>query len=151
MMKSMGLFISFVILVFILERAGTSPASDFRYCHVYTTINDQSQLDQFIQNLSNSSDRMCIQLLLTGDSFKLDLLQLMGINLDSNASLVIMGDSVNIHCSSNVTDPVDLRDMLQPISRAHLVIFDGLVFTKCPVPIVIEEVYNVMILNCVFL
>ena len=48
----MGLFISFVILVFILERAGTSPASDFRYCHVYTTINDQSQLDQFIQNLS---------------------------------------------------------------------------------------------------
>ena len=55
---------------------------------------------------------MCIQLLLTGDSFKLDLLQLMGISFDSNASLVIMGDSVNIHCSSNVTDPEDLRDML---------------------------------------
>ena len=102
-------------------------------------------------DVSYSSGRMCIQLLLIGDSFKLDPLQLMGMKLDANASLVIIGDSVNIHCTSNITDQEELMGMLQPISRAQSVLFDGLVFTKCPVPIVIEEVYNVMIQNCVFL
>ena len=77
----------------------------------------------------------------------------MRINLGINGSLAIMGvdSAVNINCAINVTDPEELRDMLQPISRAQLVLFDGLVFTQCPVPIVIEEVYSVMIQNCVFL
>ena len=153
MVKLNGLFVSAVIVVFILKRApcGTSPASDFRNCPINTTINDQSQLDQFMADVSYSSGRMCIQLLLIGDRFKLDPLQLMGMKLDANSSLVIIGDLVNIHCTSNITDQEELMGMLQPISRAQSVLFDGLVFTKCPVPIVIEEVYNVMIQNCVFL
>ena len=77
----------------------------------------------------------------------------MAINWIVNSSLAIIGnyETVNIHCTTNVTDLEELRDILKPISRAQSVLFDGLVFTKCPVPIVIEEVYTVMILNCVFL
>ena len=117
-------------------------------------ISDQSQLNMFFTNTSLYDNRTkCIQLLFIGNSFNVNLLQLMRINLGTNGSLAIMGgdSGVNINCAINVTDPEELREMLQPISRALFVLFDGLVFTQCPVPIVIEEVYNVVILNCVFL
>ena len=75
----------------------------------------------------------------------------MRIDLGTNGSLVITGDSVILNCIVNTTDLEELRKLLQPISRALLVLFDGLVFTRCPVPIVIEEVANVIIQNCVFM
>jgi len=122
------------------------------------TIADQQQWNEFIQNSSplfsrsNSDDvSNCIKLSFIGKSFQLDLLQLMRINLGTNGSLVIMGNSVNLNCYVNITDEEELRKSLQPISRALLIFFDGLVFTKCPVPIVIEEVTNVIIQNCVFM
>jgi len=117
-------------------------------------ITDQRELDEFIQDsiVSNSRNATrCVHLSLVGDSFKLDLLQLMRINLGTNGSLMITGNSVIISCTTNVTDLEELRDILQPISRALLVLLDGLVFTRCPVPIVIEEMSTVIIQNCVFL
>ena len=118
-----------------------------------SVISDQSQLDLFIRNTSLYDDSTkCIQLSLVGSSFNIDLLPLMRINLGTNGSLEITGDSVNIDCSINKTDRAELKDMLQPIiSRALLVLLDGLVFTKCPVPILIEEVSTVIVRNCVFL
>ena len=132
-----------------------NPAEPYRTCSVTNlTISNQSQLDIFLTDTSlYDNSTKCIQLLLIGNTFNVNLLQLMRINLGTNGSLAITGgdSEVSINCSINVTDQEELRDMLQPISRAHLVLFDGLRFTKCPVPIVIEEVHNVMILNCVFL
>ena len=118
-----------------------------------SVISDQSQLDLFIRNTSlYDNSTKCIQLSLVGSSFNVDLLPLMRINLGTNGSLEITGDSVNIDCSINTTDRVELKDMLQPIiSHALLVLLDGLVFTKCPVPILIEEVSTVIVRNCVFL
>ena len=118
------------------------------------TITDQTQLDKVIQDLissNNSNTTQCIHWSFVGNTFQLDLVQLMRINIPISGTLAITGNSVNLQCTSNITDQERLQEILQPISRAHLVLFDGLVFTQCPVPIVIEEVYNVMILNCVFL
>ena len=152
------LFIGTTVLIFLVGLVLCS-STDTRtdQCVVKrTTISDQSQLDEFVTNISSySGEPVCVELLI-GSSFKLDLLQLMRIDLGANGSLMVTGNSpasnsVVINCISNITDPDELREMLQPISRAQSVLFDGLVFTQCPVPIVIEEVYNVMILNCVFL
>ena len=160
-MKSTELFIQTFVFIFMLTRGLCSvsppPAqNEFCNCSMKTSVNNQSQLDKFMANISsyssdNASDDVCVRLSLVGSIFKLDVLQLMKINLGTNGSLVITGNSVNINCTTNVTDPEELRELLQPISRALLVLFDGLVFTGCPVPIVMEEVSNVMIQNCVFL
>ena len=131
-----------------------SPGAESQTCSVRkSVISDQTQLDLFIRNTSlYDNSTKCIQLSLNGSSFNVDLLQLMRLNLGTNGSLEITGDSVNIDCSINTTDHVELKDMLQPIiSRALLVLLDGLVFTKCPVPILIEEVSTVIVRNCVFL
>ena len=135
-----------------------SPGAESQTCSVRkSVISDQTQLDLFIRNTSlYDNSTKCIQLSLNGSSFNVDLLQLMRLNLGTNGSLEITGsitgDSVNINCSINITDHVELKDMLQPIiSRALLVLLDGLVFTKCPVPILIEEVSTVIVRNCVFL
>ena len=115
-----------------------------------SVISNQSQLDLFITNTSlYDNSTKCIELSLNGSNFIVDLQKLMSINLGTNGSLEITGDSVNINCSINLTDH---KDMPQPIiSRALLVVLDGLVFTKCPVPILIEEVSTVIVRNCVFL
>ena len=118
------------------------------------TITDQTQLDNVLQYLissDNSNSTQCIHWTFVGDTFQLNLVQLMRINLPINGSLTIKGNSVNLQCTTNITDKERLQEILEPISRARVVLFDGLVFTECPVPIVIEEVYNVMIQNCVFL
>ena len=156
------LFIGTAVLIFIIGRVLCVNPDDPQSLLIdqciarRTIVSEQSQLDEFVINVSShASEHKCVELLLVGNSFNLDLLQMMRTELGANGSLMVTGNSpsssVVVNCISNVTDPEELRDMLQPISRAQLVIFDGLVFTKCPVPIVIEEVYNVMILNCVFL
>ena len=146
--------LSVISLIFRRVSSYVSPGAESETCSVRkSVISDQSQLDLFIRNTSlYDNSTKCIQLLLNGSSFNVDLLQLMRINLGTNGSLEITGDSVNINCSINTTDRVELKDMLQPIiSRALLVLLDGLVFTKCPVPILIEEVSTVIVRNCVFL
>ena len=125
-----------------------SSGTESRTCSVRKlVISNQSQLDLFIRNTSlYDKSTKCIQLSLNGSNFNVDLQQLMrrGIILGTNGSLEITGDSVNINCTTNITDP-------QPISHALLVVLDGLVFTKCPVPMLIEKVSTVIVRNCVFL
>ena len=164
MTKSAAVFVRTILLITVVSEVVRQAlcvqlALDFRRnCHSAVkrnvTVSNQSQLDEFVVNVTSqyeSNKDTCVQLSLEGSrGFKLDLLQLMRINL-VNGSLVITGNSVNINCTTNTTDPEDLRKLLQPISRALLVLFNGLVFTGCPVPIVIEEVTNVIIQNCVFL
>ena len=144
-----------ISLVGLVLCASTDPRTD-RCVVKRTSISDQFQLDEFVTNISSySSEPMCVELLLLGNSFKLDLLQLMRMDLGTNGSLIVTGNSLSnsvvINCISNITDPEELRALLQPVSRAQFVLFDGLVFTQCPVPIVIEEVYSVVIQNCIFL
>jgi len=117
-------------------------------------ITTQMQLDNFIQSIlssgSQTMDSLC--LIFNEGDFLLDLPQLMKINLGTNGSLVIMTNgNVTINCTTSVSDPEMLRRTVQPISRMLLISFDGLVFTECPVPILIEEASIVMILNCVFM
>jgi len=119
-------------------------------------ITTQTQLDNIIrQSISspiNLSKNHCFYLILSEGNFILDLPLLMKINLGANGSLAVMADGkVTINCTTNVTDPEMLRRTVQPISHALLISFDGFVFTECPVPILIEDVTTVMILNCVFM
>ena len=116
------------------------------------TITDQQQLNQLQDDILNSSNpTKCIQLLLIGNSFELDLLLL--TRIDSGILAIIGMNSVNIHCNTTTTNVTYLENKiknLQPFSHAVLVLFDSLVFTKCPVPIIIEKVSNVIMQNCVF-
>ena len=167
-MKSTALIfvitVSVVVLMSVRKVSCATIPEFHRICSVRRSakITDQSKLDLFMNNVSlyenpNANTTICIQLELVRvdntvhTSFTLDLVQLMRIDLGANGSLVITGNSVNINCTTNVTDSEELRKLLQPISRALLVSFDGLVFTRCPVPIVMEEVAHVIIQNCVFL
>ena len=146
-----------IISLFTTNEVGSvssSVSSENCFNSSTVTITDQTQLDKLIQDLvssNNSNTTQCIHWSFVGNTFRLDIVQLMRINMPINATLAISGNSVNLQCTSNITDQERLQEILQPISRAQLVLFDGLVFTECPVPIVIEEVYNVMIQNCVFL
>ena len=151
-MKSAVFSVSKVIVIVLLLRKAFCNILELPACSM-TRIHNQSQFDLIINSLSNHSSVTCIHLLLIGSRFKVDLQQLMAINLSTNSSLAISAGNgtVDIHCTTNVTDLEELRAILQPISRAQLVLFDGLVFTQCPVPILIEEVYSVVIQNCVFL
>ena len=121
------------------------------------SIVSQLDLDQFIQNVSayNYSDQKktvttnCLYLSLTAGDYELDIIKLMKIS--TNGSLMITGKSeggsVGINCKA---DGLVGTEDLQPLSRALLVLLDGLIFTGCPVPILIEEAFSVVIQNCVF-
>ena len=153
------LIVSVVVLTSVRTVSYAIPESHVCSVRRSVRITDQSKLDLFMKNVSlyespYANTTKCIQLAFAESEqiFTLDVVQLMSINLGTNGSLVIMGHrSVNINCITNVTDSEELRKLLQPISRALLILFDGLVFTRCPVPIVFEEVSNVIIQNCVFL
>ena len=116
---------------------------------VYT----QPQLDQFMGNMTAYNDirnTSYLHLSLAGDnSYTLDIVKLMNISLTNNGSLILesKGGSAEIDCTADLEE---LKEVVQPISRASLVLIDGLVITGCPVPIMIEEASNVTIQNCVF-
>ena len=149
--------ISNVLLFTTSEVTNLYKENCFNFTTVTETvaITDQRRLNEFIQDsiFSNSSSNVskCVQLSFTGKSFQLDLLQLMSINLGTNGGLMLTGNSVILNCIVNTTDLEELRKLLQPISRTLLVLFDGLVFTRCLAPILMEEVTNVIIQNCVFM
>ena len=152
-------FLRTILLIFVINKVVREVVCDAELTHacqrsVTRTISYQSELDEFLSNFSpqNESNKdTCVHLSLTRSSFNLDVLQLMSIKLGINGRLVVMGNSVDINCTTHTTDAAELRKILQPISRALLVSFNGLVFIKCPVPIVMEEVANVIIQNCVFM
>jgi len=119
------------------------------------TITNQIELEQFLNSATASRDNIsCVHLsLAAGNSYKLDIVRFMQINLEHNASLKILGEGggVDINCTASFSDLEELRKLNLSVSRASLVLLDGLVFTACPVPIVIEEALNVVISNCHFL
>ena len=120
-------------------------------------VASQSQLDQVIENVTSYSDRgtnTCYfhLSLAGGNSYVLDIVKLMNISLTDGGSLIMesKGGVAEINCTASQSDLQELREVVQPISRASLVLMDGLVFTGCPVPIMIEEASSVVIQNCVF-
>ena len=117
------------------------------------SVSTQPQLDQFMGDMTAYNDirnTSYLHLSLAGDnSYTLDIVKLMKISLTNNGSLILesKGGSAEIDCTADLEE---LKEVVQPISRASLVLMDGLVLTGCPVPIMIEEAYNVTIQNCVF-
>ena len=120
------------------------------------SVASQSQLDQFIENVTaHNGERNTSYFrlsLVSENAYVLDIVRLMNINLIDGGSLIIEsnGGTVEIDCTASHSDLEELREVLQPISRASLVLMDGLVMTGCPVPIMIEEASNVTIQNCIF-
>ena len=125
------------------------------------SINEQGELDDFVDNVTSAADHAderrrnrCIQVLLTGKSYALDIVKLMGIKLGSGSGLVIVGASkpqVTLDCIANYSDLEELKNKSKPLANISLVVLDGLLFTKCPVPVVLEEVSTVIVQNCVFM
>ena len=125
------------------------------------TVHSQSELDQFLENATVNSGKGitdCLHLSLAGElpaghnNYILDIVKLMNISLTKGGILTLesKGGPVEIDCTASQSDVKELREVVQPISRAALVLMDGLVITGCPVPIMIEEASNVTIQNCVF-
>ena len=120
------------------------------------SVATQLQLDQFMENMTTYNNRRntsCLHLSLVGDNcYVLDIVKLMNIGLTDGAVLAMEGTGgiVEIHCTASQSDLEELREVVRPISRASLVIMNGLVITGCPVPLMIEEASNVTIQNCVF-
>ena len=121
-------------------------------------FNYWTELDSFVDNITSLNDDAdrCIQLFLTGESYELYIIRIMGIKLGTDGGLVIIGmaDSpvtIRIDCVANVSGLEDLRKRLKPLANVSLVVLDRLRFIECPVPVVIEEVSTVMVQNCVFM
>ena len=84
---------------------------------------------------------------LTANSYQLNVTKFVhGVDLKENDSLKMQveRDRAYIRC----TGVVYASNLL--LSKASMVVFDGLVFTECLRPIYLEEVNNVVIQNCVF-
>ena len=124
------------------------------------SIDDQEELDKFIGNATSTNDDKdrCIQLFLTGESYTLDVMKIMGIKLGTGGGLVIVGVAnnapVTINCvatSNAISDSEELINNSTLVTKVSLVVLDGLLFTGCPVPVVLEEVSTVIVQNCVFM
>ena len=120
------------------------------------SVSTQPQLDQFMENMTaynNRRNTSCLHLSLAGDNnYMLDIVKLMNISLTNGGSLILesKGAPAEIYCTASQSDVKKLKEVVQPISRASLVLMDGLVITGCPVPLMIEEASNVTIQNCIF-
>ena len=119
------------------------------------SVSTQVELNQFIENVTmyaNAKTSNFITLSLASGNYELDIVTLM--NIGTNGSVIMESEgsrgSVEIICTAYSSDLEELRQRLNPLLRASLVLLDGLIFTGCPVPILMEEVSNVVIENCVF-
>ena len=144
---------------FSSDTANNADDSDEENLMVWNVmIADQLDLTRFIENVTTYTDRWnvtnFIRLSLAGGrQYELDIVKLMKITI--NGSLIMEKNGsllAEINCSTGISD-LDLEELsktIKPLSRASLVLLDGLTFTGCPVPILIEEASNVVIENCVF-
>ncbi|XP_065906418.1 uncharacterized protein [Dysidea avara] len=112
-------------------------------------VSDQRELDQLLNDTSSINVPLCIRIVFSGDRFKIDIVELMRVHFTS-LSMIGSGGQVNIDCVGDQSDLEVLRNNLLPLSSASLVQIDGLTFTRCPVPLLIEEASTVVIQNCVF-
>jgi len=118
---------------------------------LFRNVSDQQELDQLLIYLSSQSSKtpVYVEILFAGDTFRLDVVELMRVHFTS-LTMIGSGGLVYIDCVGDQSDLEVLRNNLLPLSNASLVSIDGLVFTKCPVPLLIEEASTVVIQNCVF-
>ena len=120
------------------------------------SVQDQMELDTFMEQAAvpiNGNTSRCIQLSLTeGIHYRLNIVKMMQIHLGTAGGLIIAGTNgrVKIDCIASVPDMEELKRLLKPISSTSLVVFDGLTFVKCPVPILIKEVSLIVVQNCEF-
>ena len=122
------------------------------------SVDNQIDLNQFIENVTkptNKNNANHLNISLAGDNkYTLDIVRLMSIGV--NGSLILKshvhgkGGPAEISCTVGTLDLEELRRTIKPLSRALLVLLDGLVFSGCPVPILIEEADSITIQNCVF-
>ena len=125
------------------------------------SLYEQEEFDSFVDNITSLNDDAdrCIQLFLTGKAYELDIIRIMGLKLGNDGGLVIIGGmaadpwppAVRINCVANATNLEDLRNSLKPLANVSLVVLDGLLFTECPVPVVLEEISTVIVQNCMFM
>ena len=119
------------------------------------TVVTQLELSRFIENVTTYTKRCnttnCLYLSLTGGSnYELDIVNIMKLSINGSLMIESKGGLSEINCTTASSDLEELSQTVQPLSRASLVLLDGLIFTGCPVPILIEEASNVFIQNCVF-
>ena len=120
------------------------------------SLYEQEELDSFVDNITSLNDEAdrCVQLFLTGKSYELDIIRIMGLKLGNDGGFVVIGVAdppVTIKCVVNASSLEDLRNSLKPLANVSLVVLDGLLFTECPVPVVLEEVSTVIVQNCLFM
>ena len=117
------------------------------------SVRDQTELDNFMEQTTSFTDTSrCIQLSLIGDvRYRLDIIKLMQIKLGTSGGLIVVGTNSQIDCDGNISNIEQSDGVPKPLSNTSLVIFDGLTFVKCPVPIMIEEVSSVVVQNCYFM
>ena len=126
-------------------------------CFVYN-VSNQSELDIWLDDMTlertqNRGPR-CIQLSLTANEYQLNVTNFArGVDLMENDSLLVRGKgSISCNSAANLFGEDSVADYLSStkLSKASLVVFDGLVFTGCVLPVNVEEVDTVVIQNCVF-
>ena len=165
---SSSIILANLVLYILLFFCATAYSSDVLHCFSEkfnseatakwnVTIHGQEELNNFVDNVtsfkSKNMDR-CIQLFLTGKNYKLDIIKVMKIELGTGGGLVIAGLTkrrVKINCVANVSGFEELKSILKPLSNVSLVVLDGLLFTGCPIPVVLEEISTVIVQNCEFM
>ena len=112
-------------------------------------VSNQSEIDRFMD--TGPPIATCVHLCLVGgNTYKVNMMKMMLWGTDNSLIMESKNDTAKIDCTADSSDLEELRKTLHPLSRASLVLLDGLIFTGCPVPILIEEASNVFIKNCVF-
>ena len=112
-------------------------------------VSNQSEIDQFMNSAPPITT--CVHLCLVGGcTYKVNMMKMMLWGTNSSLIMESKDGTAEIDCKADSSDLEELDKTLQPLSRASLVLLDGLIFTGCPVPILIEEASKVVIQNCVF-
>ena len=115
-------------------------------------ISNQAEIDQLMKVLRGLNTLSCIHLVLAGgNSYKMNIIELMtcsGSTTDHSLIMESQSGLAEVNCTAGSSD-LD-GQALQPLSRASLVLLDGLIFTGCPVPMLLEEASNIIIQNCIF-
>ena len=150
-------FVLFWCLVFLRAKASYIPerCSDDDIYNWTLSVHDQTELENFMEQATSFSDTSrCIQLsIMGGFRYRLDMIKLMEVKLGTSGGMIVVGTNgpVEIDCGANVSNIQQSEGVPKPISNTSLVIFDGLMFVKCPLPIMIEEVSTVVVRNCDFM
>ena len=123
-------------------------------CLQNATVVNQSGIDGLLK--TQYKDSICIQFLLAGgNTYMVNMMKVM--SLATNGSLIMRSDVRNngslaeINCAhTDASDDGKALKEMHPLLRASLILLDGLIFTGCSAPILIEEASNVVIQNCIF-